>query len=85
MREQYYHFILDHHLSDTLIEVPEISFSLKISILDELLSLYSKQVINIALYNYKQNYIDLNRVKIVLLRNTLKNLCERIQNGANKS
>lgn len=81
MRSKYVQFILDNKISDILSEIPELSYSQKWAILDELLEKYSEHVINIALYLYKKDYIDLNRVKILLIKNTLKNICERKRNG----
>jgi hypothetical protein len=80
MRSKYIQFILDNKLSDILSEVYELSYSQKLLILEELLKKYSEHTINIALYVYKKEYIDLNRVKILLIKNTLKNICERKRN-----
>lgn len=84
MRDQYIQFILDNKISDILSGIIELSFSQKMFILQELLERYSVNAINIALYIYKKDYIDLKRVKLMLIRNTLKNLCER-QHDNNES
>jgi hypothetical protein len=81
MRNNYIQFILDNKIADILSEIPELSYSQKWAILNELIEKYSIEQINIALYVYKKQYIDLNRVKIFLIKNTLKNICERKQHG----
>jgi len=81
MRSKYIQFILDNKIADILSEIPELSYSQKWAILNELIDCYSTEQINIALYIYKKDYIDLNRVRILLIKNTLKNICERKQNG----
>ena len=81
MRNNYIQFILDNKIADTLSEIPELSYSQKWAILNELIEKYSIEQINIALYVYKKDYVDLNRVRILLIKNTLKNICERKQNG----
>ena len=80
MRNNYIQFILDNKIADILSEIPELSYSQKWAILNELIDCYSIEQINIALYVYKKDYVDLNRVRILLIKNTLKNICER-KNG----
>ena len=71
MRNKYIQFIIDNSIADILSEIYELSYSQKLIILENLLEKYPVEEINIALYIYKKNYIDLNRVRILLIKNTL--------------
>jgi len=81
MRNKYIQFILDNSIADILSEIYELSYSQKSAILENLLEKYPVEEINIALYIYKKNYIDLNRVRISLIKNTLITIMRN--NGTN--
>ena len=76
MKSEYYKIIQVNELADILSEITIISYSFKQKILESLLELYSVQTINLALYEYKKNYIDLNRVNVIKLKNTLIYFCK---------
>lgn len=81
MKSKYIQFILDNSIADILSEIHELSYSQKWMILDSLLEKYPVEEINIALYIYKTNYIDLNRVRISRIKNTLITIMRK--NGCN--
>lgn len=83
MRNKYYKLVKDKNLSNTLDLIQGLSFSRKVEILNDLLNKYSVNIINKSLDIYKTNYIDLNRVLLHRLKNTLIYYCKRY--NVNKS
>ena len=79
MRKDYYNLIKEYGLSDILSEIQNISYTKKQIILSSLLETYSPQTLNMALNDYKIKYIDLNRVDVFRLKNTLKYFCKKFE------
>ena len=77
MRDMYNKLIQEKGISDILHYVETISYTRKLSILDELLKTYEVSILNQALEEYYKEYILLKRVDNIKLLNTLKNLCNR--------
>ena len=77
MRDVYYTYIIDNGFNDNLSDISELSYSQKIIILKELTEEFPVDIICKALNNYHRNYIKKNRVRIKLLYNTLKGMCQR--------
>jgi len=71
IKEKYYSLIKEKSLPNVLGEILEVSYSKKISILEELLSRFDESVIKIALGIYKQNHVDINKINITRLKNEL--------------
>lgn len=78
MKDVYYNFINEHNFNDNLSDIPELSYSQKIIILKELQIDFSNDTVCLALNDYHQRYIKKNRVRIKLLYNTLKGICQRL-------
>ena len=78
MRDVYLNYIRDNQLNDNLSDIPELSYSQKIIILKELQEEFDHLTICLALNDYHQRYIKKNRVRIKLLYNTLKGICQRL-------
>lgn len=85
MKEAYYQTLQKNKLADILFEVKIIPYSSKNRILKELLNDYSPEQINMALNEYKINYIDLNRVEIFKLKNILKYYCKNFEEKSEKN
>lgn len=79
MRTQYYQYIKDNQLNDILSYITVISFSKKLSILKGLRQDFDSKTIKLALNKYDVEYIKTNRIRINLIYNTLKGICQRIQ------
>ena len=79
MRSVYYQYIKDNQLNDILSYITEISYSKKMSILQGLQKDFDSKTIRLALNKYDVEYIKKNRVRINLIYNTLKGICQRLQ------
>lgn len=75
MRSRYYDLINSHKLEEKLSYIPDIPYSKKYEIIEELLKRYDTSTINRALYNYDQRYIKTHRVISYLTKNVLIGLC----------
>jgi hypothetical protein len=75
VRNEYFILIKDNKLADVLSLIPDLPYSSKTRVLEELLKSYPAEQVNKALYAYKAHYIDSNRVQIFKLKNTLKYFC----------
>ena len=71
MKTEYYQLLTKHNLCDTLKEIPGLSYTKKISIIENLLDTFVPKVVNLALVEYRTNYISLNRINILKLKNML--------------
>jgi len=74
-RKVYNDFIKRHSIHNTLGDIPELSYTKKFSILSDLQVIYPVDVINRALNDYRVNYIDLKRVDLSRVKNTLVYYC----------
>lgn len=79
MRQEYNDFLTLYGINDTLSEIEGLSYSYKQKLLQKLLNQYSPEIICKALNFYYIQYIKLERVRIPLLYNTLKGICERLK------
>ena len=79
MRTPYYQYIKDNQLNNILGYITEISYSKKMSILQGLQKDFDSKTIRLALNKYDVEYIKKNRVRINLIYNTLKGICQRLQ------
>lgn len=76
MREKYYNFIGKNNILDILTEIDELSFSAKLSLIESLYTKFGTDKTNYALYEYKKNYMDSNRVELKKLKNVLNYFCK---------
>lgn len=76
MRKEYFDLLIKNNLPNTLGEIQELAYSKKIKIIEELLNKFELRKVKIALNMYKQNYIDIGRVDLMLIKNILKGLCK---------
>lgn len=79
MREDYYDFIKRNEIQDTLSWVEDMSFSKKLNVLEEIMTVYSRDVLNRALNKYEEMYVKTHRVIPYMTRNALVSLCKTIQ------
>ncbi len=77
MRSDYYKFIQQHSISDILSEIDILSYSKKQDILEYLVSFFTSETINMALNQYKINYIDAKRIDVKRLHNILLYFCNQ--------
>lgn len=76
MKKEYYNLISNNELIDIFSEIKELSYSKKLKILQNLLKLYDSSIINKAMIEYKEKYINNNKYNLHFLENTLKYLCK---------
>jgi len=79
MRDAYYEFIRKNAIQDSLSWIEDIPYSKKLNILEEILTIYNKEILNRALNLYEKNYIEKHRVVSYMIRNTLVSLCKTIK------
>jgi len=77
MKKDYYKLLIEKNLIDVFRDIPELSFSFKRKILENLLSKYNSYIVNLALLDYEEKYIRQNRVNFNKLKNTLIYLCKK--------
>ena len=80
MREQYNSLIKEKGISNILFYLTDLSYSKKLNILNKLIDKYSIEVLNISLEEFYTQYILLNRVDNNRILNTLKGICNRLNN-----
>lgn len=78
MRDKYYSYLREHNLPDVLHDIPELSYSQKLKILERVRSDYDDIIVRLGLNQYHQNYIKKKRVRLEIISNTIKGICERI-------
>jgi hypothetical protein len=78
MRDKYYNFLREHNLPDILHDIPEMSYSQKIKVIERLRADYVDGIVRLGLNQYHQNYIKKKRVRLDIIFNTLKGICERL-------
>ena len=78
MRDKYYNFLREHNLPDVLHDIPEMSYSQKIKVLERLRVDYVDEIVRLGLNQYHQNYIKKKRVRLDIISNTIKGICERL-------
>ena len=83
VREQYYKIIKDNNIPNVLVELVELPYSRKLKILNELLIKFELSVVKLALNLYKLNYIDVKRVNLFVVRNTLISICTNLKASKN--
>jgi hypothetical protein len=76
MREKYYELIKKQGIQDTLSWVEDMPYSKKTIILEELISIYSVPIVNVALAQYEATYIKSHRIIPYMIRNILVNFCK---------
>lgn len=79
MKNEYYNCLISNKLSNVLIAIPEVSYSQKLKILQVLLSKYDRKIVEIAFNEYKQKFIDCNRIQIPMIMIELNKLCRFFQ------
>jgi hypothetical protein len=84
MKDQYYQYIKTNGIQDVLSWINEIPYSKKLHMLEDILSVFDKSVVNVALAKYEENYIKTHRVVPMLCRNILVSLCKMIQDKNKK-
>ncbi|HOE39292.1 MAG TPA: hypothetical protein PLY69_06905 [Bacteroidales bacterium] len=77
MRSTYYSILSSNNLVDVLKSIPQLSYTRKVKILQRLLKEFEPKEINLALFDYKEQYIKLNRVNLLRLENTLLFLAKK--------
>ena len=78
MREKYYDLINQYNIFDTLAEIDELSYSAKIKLIQTLIDKqFSINAIKMALYEYKINYIDVQRINLITMTNIIEGLVKK--------
>lgn len=77
MRSEYYQFLKKYNIADILSEIEDISYTFKLNILKELIQSFSPEKINMALNNYKIDYINIERIDLFKLKNVLIFYCKK--------
>ena len=77
MRDKYHQLLLKHGLQDTLHLIPELSYSRKLTLLNDLLEHYESNIVNRALNEYERVYIKMDRVNLHAIKGFLLGLCGR--------
>lgn len=77
MRDLYYNYIRENNLNDLLSDIHELSYSQKIKLLKRLQKDFNSLIVCQALNTYHQEYIKKNRVRLNIIYNTLKGMCQR--------
>lgn len=77
MRKEYYIFLDNTGIRDFFSLIDEIPYSKKLNILEKLNKIYDTQSINKALNDYEMNYYRLHRVRLNIIENVLKGLCQK--------
>ncbi len=80
MRTEYYKLIKEKSISDILSEVDFLSYSYKKNLLELLLKRYNTLTINLALNEYKLQYIDCKRIDTNKLKGHLVYYCKQFSN-----
>ena len=79
-RNDYNAILYYEKLPNVLGLVEELPYSRKLKIIEKLLRRYKKENIIVALEEYKNRYINIDRVNIFTIENILIGICEVIKN-----
>ena len=77
MRDKYYQYISEHNINDLLSDITELSYSQKIKLIRDLRMEFDNDIVCQSLNTYHMNYIKKGRVRLNLIYNTLKGMCQR--------
>jgi hypothetical protein len=77
MKDEYYSLLRNHSINDNLSDIQELSYSQKTKMLERLLKDFNSDIVCVALNIYHQQYIKKNRVRLNIVYNTLKGICQR--------
>lgn len=78
MREEYYTLIKQYGFLDIFSEIEELPYSKKTKLIQDLIDKkYSINAIKLALYEYKMNYIDLERINLTAIGRILESLTQK--------
>ena len=84
-RNDYNAILYYKKLPNVLGLVEELPYSRKLKIIEKLLRRYKKENIIVALEEYKNRYIDIDRVNIFTIENILIGLCEKRKKEENNN
>ena len=84
-RNDYNAILYYEKLPNVLGLVEELPYSRKLKIIEKLLRRYKKENIIVALEEYKNRYIDIDRVNIFTIENILIGLCEKRKKEENNN
>ena len=76
-KQRYYEIIQhrNHMFNDVLKEIPELSYSKKLEIIEYLIKLHTVKQIKKGLDMYKKSYIDIGKVDLRMIKTVLSGLC----------
>jgi hypothetical protein len=77
MREKYFKFLQEHNLRDWLEELDDYPYSKKLKLLEDNFFRCSKNSLEMALYEYFNNYILLERVNYKIIDKIIKGLVDK--------
>ena len=77
MKDQYKQLSKEHFSVKVLDLLPDFSYFHRVKLIEDLLSKFKKETVNIALFNYYEQYIKTDRVNYNRINPTLKMLCNQ--------
>lgn len=77
MRKEYYKLLNNNQVLDILYTIDDMPYSKKYKILEAVLEKYSSEIVNSALINYRDNYMNKGKYNLNFLKNTLLYLCRK--------
>ena len=77
MREKYYKLLSENRLIDIFEDLEDFSYTQKYTLIKNLLEKYSNHVVNLALYEYKNTHIDLQRVQIKMMSREFEGIAKK--------
>ncbi len=80
IKDKYYNLIYKNKIPDVFCNIPELSYTQKYNILNNLLQKYTSLCVSHALCEYEISYINNNRVNLEIIYSTLKKFCEILKN-----
>ena len=83
-RNDYNALILYESIPNVLGLIDEIPYSKKLKIIEKLVKRYNRKKIIIALNEYRERYINLNRINIFTIENILISMCEELRKEEEK-
>jgi len=77
MRDNYYKLLSENRLIDIFEDLEDFSYTQKYTLIKNLLEKYSNHVVNLALYEYKNTHIDLQRVQIKMMSREFEGIAKK--------
>lgn len=80
-KDKYFQLLYKNKLPDIFHVIPELSYTQKLKIVQNLLQKYPPLIVEHALCEYDMYYIQNDRVNLEIIFSVLKGICERIKNS----